>query len=300
MEMHQVRYFSALAETLNFTAAARRCNVSQPALTRAIKLLEEELGGPLFNRERNRSHLTELGRSVQPLLLELLASAQAAKERALSLLGLKAARLRLALVRGVTLAGMTELIESFARAYPLTEIEFLDEAGPRVVEALRAGAVELAVASTPGGEVEDLHYYPLWEERLHVLVAADDALAERPQVSFAALAERTLIGSEFCELCSLAEERLLAAGIAARPRILVDRPEWVDELVRRRLGVALLAGPRAVGEGLALRPVDDATTTRRVFLMTKRGRPYSPAVKAFVELGLTPRRRPQPALPSAA
>ena len=64
MEMHQVRYFLALCETLNFTRAAQRCNVAQPSLTRAIKNLEEELGGPLFRRERNRTHLTDLGRLV--------------------------------------------------------------------------------------------------------------------------------------------------------------------------------------------------------------------------------------------
>jgi len=64
MEMHQVRYFLAVAETLNFTRAAERCNVSQPALTRAIQNLEGEFGGLLFRRERNLTHLTELGRLV--------------------------------------------------------------------------------------------------------------------------------------------------------------------------------------------------------------------------------------------
>jgi DNA-binding transcriptional LysR family regulator len=52
MEMHQVRYFLALCEELNFTRAAERCHVTQPSLTRAIKQLEEELGGTLFHRER--------------------------------------------------------------------------------------------------------------------------------------------------------------------------------------------------------------------------------------------------------
>ena len=66
MEMHQVRYFLALSDTLNFTRAAERCNVAQPSLTVAIKKLEAELGGPLFRRERNRSHLTDLGRLMKP------------------------------------------------------------------------------------------------------------------------------------------------------------------------------------------------------------------------------------------
>ena len=76
MEMHQVRYFVALCETLNFTRAAEKCNVTQPSLTRAIKLLEEELGGPLFNRERNQTHLTELGRMMEPHLREVIEQAR--------------------------------------------------------------------------------------------------------------------------------------------------------------------------------------------------------------------------------
>ena len=63
MEMHQIRYFLAVAETLNFTRAAEKCNVTQPALTRAIQKLEEELGGLLLRRERSLTHLSDLGRS---------------------------------------------------------------------------------------------------------------------------------------------------------------------------------------------------------------------------------------------
>ena len=60
MEMHQIRYFLAVCDTLNFTRAAEQCHVSQPALTRAVKGLEDEFGGLLFHRERNNTHLTEL------------------------------------------------------------------------------------------------------------------------------------------------------------------------------------------------------------------------------------------------
>ena len=67
MEMHQVRYFLAVADTLNFTRAAELCHVSQPALTRAIQQLEEELGGLLLRRERKLTHLTDFGRLIQPI-----------------------------------------------------------------------------------------------------------------------------------------------------------------------------------------------------------------------------------------
>ena len=85
MEMQQVIYFQALCEELNFTRAARRCNVSQPSLTRSIRLLEEEFGGALLHRERNNTHLSELGQIVKPHLDRILEQAEAATtERAVS------------------------------------------------------------------------------------------------------------------------------------------------------------------------------------------------------------------------
>ena len=81
MEMHHVRYFLALCEELNFTRAARRCGVTQPSLTNAIRALERELGGAVFNR-RPRIELTELGRAVRPYLQEIAQHAQAVHETA--------------------------------------------------------------------------------------------------------------------------------------------------------------------------------------------------------------------------
>ena len=95
MEMHQIRYFLALSETLNFTRAAERCNVTQPTLTAAIRRLEEELGGPLFHRERNRSHLTELGRLMRPHFERIHTSTEAARSDAMDLTDLGKASLRL-------------------------------------------------------------------------------------------------------------------------------------------------------------------------------------------------------------
>ena len=78
MEMHQARYFLAVCETLNFTRAAEQCHVAQPSLTKAIKKLEDELGGELFRRERARTHLTDLGRMMKPHLEQVVESAQRA------------------------------------------------------------------------------------------------------------------------------------------------------------------------------------------------------------------------------
>src|SRR3954467_1097144 len=107
MEMHQVRYFLATVEELNFTRAAERCNVSQPSLTRAIKQLEGELGGDLFRRERPQAQLTELGQRLLPLFTECHESGVGARSLASPIKGGEVGALRLALSRSVGLALLT-------------------------------------------------------------------------------------------------------------------------------------------------------------------------------------------------
>jgi DNA-binding transcriptional LysR family regulator len=86
MEMQQIRYFLALRDEKNFTRAAKRCGVAQPSLTRAIKQLEVELGGPLFERGGKTCRLSRLGTVVQPYLTSVDRSAANAKRKAASFL----------------------------------------------------------------------------------------------------------------------------------------------------------------------------------------------------------------------
>ena len=111
MEMHQVRYFLAVARVLNFTRAADECNVTQPSLTRAIKQLEAELGGDLFRRERPAAQLTELGQRMHPLLKQCYEAATGARELASSFKSGEVGALRVALTHSVDLS----LLDSASR-----------------------------------------------------------------------------------------------------------------------------------------------------------------------------------------
>jgi DNA-binding transcriptional LysR family regulator len=90
--MHQIRYFLAVSEYLNFRRAAEECHVSAPAFTRAIQKLEEEIGGKLFRRERN---LTHLGTLIRPHLKRVWFEAEGAKVTADQFLRLEHAPVRL-------------------------------------------------------------------------------------------------------------------------------------------------------------------------------------------------------------
>src|SRR6266852_2269234 len=104
MEMHQVRYFLAVARVLNFTRAADECNVTQPSLTRAIKQLEAELGGDLFRRERPAAQLTELGQRMHPPLKQCYEAAAGARLLASSFKSGEIGALRIALTHSIDLS----------------------------------------------------------------------------------------------------------------------------------------------------------------------------------------------------
>src|SRR5579864_2502893 len=102
MELHQVRYFLALASTLNFTRAAEQCNVTQPALTKGVQKLEQELGGQLIYRERQLTQLTDLGKEVLPLLERTRFSAEMVRRRALEFQRKEIAPLKIGLAPSVS------------------------------------------------------------------------------------------------------------------------------------------------------------------------------------------------------
>ena len=149
MEMHQVRYFLAVADELNFTRAAERCHVAQPSLTRAIKLLEEELGGPLFHRERANTHLSELGRMVKPYLDHVYDQMQEAKRQALEFTKLKKTTLKLGVMCTIPPNQLVDLVCGLQTRNPGIELELKDAGAADLEQKLLGGDLEVAIYCRP-------------------------------------------------------------------------------------------------------------------------------------------------------
>src|SRR5262245_9514871 len=125
MDMHHVRYFLAVARTLHFTRAADECNVTQPSLTRAIKQLEDELGGDLFRRERPQAQLTELGQRMHPLLKQCYEAAAGARSLASAFKSGEIGALRIALTHSVDLSLLIPFLSEIKRKFNRLEFRFL-------------------------------------------------------------------------------------------------------------------------------------------------------------------------------
>src|SRR5262245_45064592 len=144
MEMHQVRYFLAVARTLNFTRAANQCNVSQPALTRAILQLEQRLGGQVPRRQAKLPQLTEPGERMVPLMQQCYEGAMAAKSLASSFKKGAAHSLSLALSHSVSLRLVADVLAELQRALPGLQIKVTRGDADELSESLQKGRADFA------------------------------------------------------------------------------------------------------------------------------------------------------------
>ena len=172
MEMHQVRYFLAVARTLNFTRAAEECNVAQPSLTRAIRQLEGELGGDLFRRERPHAQLTELGQRMLPLLKQCYDSAMSARALASAIKKGEVGSLRLALSTTIDPSLVTPHVVELGKLFEGLELKLLRGTASEVLEHLKQGNVELAIAARIDDEWERLDSWALFTEDFQLFVNA--------------------------------------------------------------------------------------------------------------------------------
>src|SRR6266536_782236 len=205
MEMHQVRYFLAVAEQLNFTRAAEKCNVAQPSLTRAIKLLEDEFGGSLFHRERANTHLSELGRMVRPHLEQILEESLEAKRLARDFSKLKKSKLKVGLMCTIAPNQLIELLSSLHSRYPGVELELTDASARQLDSRLLEGDLEVAIYCLPGEEPDErLHVMPLFREQMMIVVHAGHPLSKRNTIRLPDLEGQPYLNRVNCEFYAVA------------------------------------------------------------------------------------------------
>jgi DNA-binding transcriptional LysR family regulator len=284
METHQVRYFLALARTLNFTKAADECNVTQPSLTRAIKKLEEELGGPLFHRERANTHLTELGRAMLPHIEQSYLAAQSARALAEAFKRGDVALLRLGLSNAVSSHLFTEVFNGVRGSVP--NFELAVEGGPesQLREAMLKGNSDLVVLAEDGANPERIRTWPLFNENFQMIIAASHRLAAKAPLMLADLDGEDVIERTKCIGCQRLRQLCTANGVMPRFRHRVGSIEQLLNLVRAGFGVGFMPRSDRLAEGIVSRQIEKVEIDRKVSLATVPGRPFSAATDAFVKL----------------
>jgi DNA-binding transcriptional LysR family regulator len=284
--MQQVRYFLALSRTLNFTRAAEECNVTQPALTRAIQQLEAELGGALIRREGRLSHLTTLGQKMLPLLRQCYDSAQSAAALARSVKTKQIASVSIAVSRTVDIGLLIPALTELARAFPGIQLKLRRAERTEIAQMLKSGEVELAIAGPLAETWDRLDAWPMFTEDFDLLVGPEHEFARETGVSIdnARLKDQRFLVHVACEMIDACSERLGAKGIAADTRHEVECVHDMAALLRANLGVALAPRSSLKSEALKRLPFEGLGVSRTVAVYGIAGRQRSPEESSLLNL----------------
>lgn len=283
MEMHQVRYFLAVARTLNFTKAADDCNVAQPSLTRAIKQLEGELGGDLFRRERP-VQLTELGQRMRPLLQQCFEAASGARSLAASLKSGDVGALRIALTHAIDLSLLIPYLDQIRRQFNRLEFRFLRGDSRQVGEYLKSGEAELGIAAELGSDWERLDVWPLFTEGFELVLHGQHALAKRDRVDFEDLQSEQLLSRHYCEHAGRINETLREHGLDVERKHEIASERDLIELLEADIGVAVIPRTATTPATLKRAAVEGLDARRTVHLYGVAGRERTAVAAAVMRM----------------
>lgn len=283
MEMHEIRYFLAVCDTLNFTRAAERCNVSQPSLTRAIKNLEGELGGALFRRERNYTQLTPLGQAMRDQLAPVLAHAQGARAAAHRLLNLEQTPLSVGVMCTIGPQRLVDFLKTFLAARRGIHLNLREAPPQNLVADLMNGRLEVALVASPSPLHERFQTRDLYKERYVIAFPPRHRFKSMNAVPMKALDGESYLDRINCEYFGFLADRMREQDVHVTVPYRSEREDWIQCMIMAGLGVCFMPEYLPTLPGLVTRPVIDPEVVRTVQLVTVAGREHSPGLKAFLK-----------------
>jgi LysR family transcriptional activator of glutamate synthase operon len=290
MDFRQLRYLVALADEGNFTRAAAREHIAQPALSQQIRKLEQELGVGLVERTTRKVALTRAGRLLVARARSMLAELEATHAEIEALRGAFTGRVSVGAMHTMGPIDVSLVLATFHRRHPGVELTVREQSSEELAELVRIDQLDLAFLSvTERVESHGLGLAQLVSEELVAIVGTDHRLAGRQRIGLEELAEDEFVS--YREGSRLRELLLSAAEDAGfEPKILLESNESqrVRRLVARGMGVAILPRSDCVDPGadVAMLTLTGPALTRDITLAWREGRRRSPAAAAFLQLAL--------------
>ena len=282
MEMFQVRYVLAAARLLNFTKAAAQCNVSQPALTKAVKTLEAELGAPLFHREGKKVLLSDFGKTLLPHLQLILNETEATRTLADNFRLLNNVPIRLGVMSTTGPVRLSRFLAKFQADHHGVEVAVTEASADELKSRLESAELDLAVLNAMDDQRGMFTVHNLYTERYVVIFPPDHRLASLNAIKLSDLSGEDYVDRLSCEMREMVMAVCAANDITLYARFRSEREDWVQAMVLARIGFAFIPECSVTLTDLLQRPLIEPEVTRTISLLSVPGRPYSPATTAML------------------
>ncbi len=282
MEMFQVRYVLAAARSLNFTKAAFECHVSQPALSKAIKAIEIELGAPLFHREGKHIQLSDFGGSLLHHFQRIMNEAAATRTLADNFRLLNNVPIRLGVMSTVGPVRLSRFLAKFQKDFGGVEVAVTEAGTVELKGRLERAELDLAILNPIGAVRDELNVCDLYNERYIVIFPPEHRLAALNAVKLSDLSGEHYVDRLSCEMREMVMDVCRSQNVNLYARFRSEREDWVQAMVLARIGFAFMPECSVTLPELLQRPLIEPEVTRTISLVTVPGRQFSPATAAMV------------------
>lgn len=242
MDLRQLEYFVAVAETANFTRAAERVHITQSGVSAQIKALEHELGVRLFDRTGRTARLTDAGSAALRYARAALDAAADLRDAIDDVTGLLRGRLTVGMVIGCEITPFFDALAAFHRDHPDIELELVEDNSDQLVAGVRSGSLDMALVGLAGGPPEHLETHVITSDRLIALTPPDSELARKGRIPVTALSAYPLVSLPVgTGIRNVLDQARAALGMDTAVALVATSPDTVAGLARRGLGVAILS-----------------------------------------------------------
>ena len=272
MDIRRTRYFVALCETLNFSETSRRLGLSQPALSKAIRKLEDEIGGTLIRREGKSTHLTHLGRLMHEQLKKVDESVQRAELTAQRLVNGDMPQIQIAVMCTIGPNRFQPFLQHWCKQNPGVEIVLRNADRDRIDEMLLSGYVDCALVGAPLPDEPRFRYTELYVEDMVVGFAPDHPFASHETVTLEQITKEPYLDRLNCEFRDTFVDETARQGHNIEYAARSEREDWIQTLAVAGLGVTILPIGSVIIHGLQTRPIKGQTLNRTVSLTVPYGR----------------------------
>ncbi|QUS41610.1 LysR family transcriptional regulator [Tardiphaga alba] len=256
MKLQQLRYFCAVIQTRSVTVAARQLGVSQPALSTALKALEEELGGALIQGGRGDMRPTTQGESFHAKALRILKDCETAKIEFKRGQGRRL--VKLGVLSTIPMRSLIAFQQRLARSLPDIELAMREGSTHELIGALAEGRIDASVMAL--NMAGNSGWVPISNEALVLACRSDDPLAAAASVEVKQLNSRAFIQRSHCELSHEGYSILDARGVRMNVVLRTNQDQRAMEAVQAMMGVTI--APLSLIAGLAAVPLEDFGLTR--------------------------------------
>ncbi len=271
MEIHQLRYFCAVARHGTFTRASEAEHVAQPSLSQQIRKLEAELGSRLFDRLPRSARLTVLGQAFLPKAERILRELEEAKTELLEMAGDEKGEVVLGIIPTIAAYWLPKLLKGFSARHPLVTVKVVEDVTSVLLQRLHLGTIDMAVVALPVAGSE-LARVQLFEEKFYAVLPERHRHAMRKSISLAELNREPflLLKEGHCF-----RDSLIAACHQSKmsPTVVFESGQFATILAMVSAGMGVSAVPAMAVQqhaGCKFVPISGRHSTRKVGVVTLR------------------------------